>query len=452
MSINAPQMVNVTCPSCNNHYTAPIQSLIDVGSDPRLKALLLQGRINVGVCPTCGTAGMLGVPLTYHDAEKELLLCLVPQQLQMNEASRQRMIGDMTRAIINNLPAEQRKGYLLQPQIFLSLQSLVEAILEADGITPEMLQAQQTKIELISQMLQTVDDSLQLSALIGENETLVDYEFFTLLTLQINSAQQGGQEDLVERLMRLRGMLLERTEAGKAVAQEQEAVESALAGIDEGLTRDELLNRILNTDEGYMDQVLSVLVALARPLIDYQFFQLLTERINDAQTQGNQAEVSRLESLRDKILDATQELDAQVRLQTQQRAQLLREILQSSTPRDTIRAHIDEIDDIFMSVLAASIAQNQQEHSEVAERLVAVQSLIAEVLQESAPPELRFITQLMEADYPDGTREMLSANQAVITPQLIAMMEALVADFARREETEASEKLQGILAQAKLMG
>jgi len=246
-------------------------------------------------------------------------------------------------------------------------------------------------------------------------------------------------------------MLLERTEAGKAVAQEQEAVESALTGIDEGLTRDELLGRILNTDEGYIDQVLSVLVALARPLIDYQFFQLLTERIDSAQTQGNETEASRLGSLRDKILDATQELDAQVRLQTQQRAQLLREILQSTTPRDTVRAHIDEIDDIFMSVLAASIAQNQQEHPEVAERLLGVQSLIAEVLQENAPPELRFITQLMEADYPEGTREILSANQATVTPQVIAMMEALVADFTRRGETEAIEKLHGILAQAKLM-
>lgn len=452
MAVLAPQNVSVTCPVCHARYQAPARSMVDVGRDPRLKTMLLEGRLNVGTCPSCGTAGMLSVPLAYHDLEKELLLILVPAELRMNEDERQRYIGRLSNAVINSLPAEERKGYLLRPRTFLSFDSMVEAILEADGITREMLEAQQAKIELIGSMLDVVDDPLRLAAVIGQHEEQIDYEFFGLLALHLRAAEQQGQEETWDKLHRVREVLLERTETGQEVAQQQEAMESALAGLDEEeLTREELLTRVLATDPEHEDQVLNVLVALARPLIDYQFFQQLTAQIDRAEDEGQSAQVHRLKTIREKILDVTQELDAQVRLETQARARLLSEILQSQEPKNAIRAHIEEVDDVFMSVLGASIAQNEQEHPEVAARLLDVRNLIVEVLEESAPPELRFITRLLEADYPDETRRVLSDNRSLVTPQVLGMMEALAGELESRGDTEASEKLSGILAQAQLM-
>jgi hypothetical protein len=452
MSANAPQIVTVTCPACQTRYQASAQSIIDVGQDPRLKTMLLQGRVNVGVCPNCGTTGMLSVPLAYHDAEKKLLLAFVPQELRMNEDERQRTIGRMSNAIINSLPAEERTGYLLRPRIFLSFESMVEAILEADGITPQMLEAQQEKLRLLVSMAEVVDDPLQLAALIGEHEEQIDYEFFALLSLQLRAAEQQEQEELADRLNRVRGVLLERTETGREVAEQEQAMEAALAGLDEAeLTREDLLRRILATDREHEERVLNVLITLARPLIDYQFFQLLTAQIDRAEEEGATGQVERLVGIRARVLEITQELDAQVRMETQARARLLSEIVQSREPRNTIRAHIDEIDDVFMSVLGATIAQNQQEHPEVSERLLEVRNLIVDVLQESAPPELRFISQLLDADYPDETRRMLADNQAKVTPQVLGMMEALAGELETRGEVEASEKLGGILAQAQLM-
>jgi hypothetical protein len=452
MSASAPQIVTVTCPSCQTRYQASAQSIVDVGQDPRLKTMLLQGRLNVGVCPNCGTAGMLSVPLAYHDPDKELLLVLIPQGLRMNEDERQRTIGRMSNAIMNSLPAEQRKGYLLRPRLFLSLDSMIEAILEADGITPDMLEAQRAKLELIVSMAEVADDPLQLAALIGEHEEQIDYELFALLSLQLQAAEQQEQEEVAERLGRVRDVLLERTETGREVAQQQQALETALAGLDEeALTREDLLRRILATEPAHEERVLNVLISLARPLIDYQFFQLLTAQIDRAEEEGATERAERLKAIRARVLEITQEFDAQVRMETQARARLLSEIMQSQEPRDTIRAHIDEIDDVFMSVLGAGIAQNEQEHPEVAERLLGVRNLIVEVLEESAPPELRFISRLLEADYPDETRKMLADNQAMVTPQVLGMMEALAGELENRGEAEASEKLTGILAQAQLM-
>ena len=96
MAVNPPQLVNVTCPACQTRYTAPVQNVIDVGRESRLKTMLLQGRVNVGVCPSCGTAGMLSIPMAYHDPEKELLFCLVPQELGMAQDNRQRVIGELS--------------------------------------------------------------------------------------------------------------------------------------------------------------------------------------------------------------------------------------------------------------------------------------------------------------------------------------------------------------------
>jgi len=453
MAANAPQNVTATCPACRTRYQASAQSIIDVGHDPRLKTMLLQGRLNVGTCPNCGTTGMLSVPLAYHDLEKELLLTLVPAELRMNEDERQRSIGRMSNAIINSLPTEERKGYLLRPRTFLSFESMVEAILEADGITSEMLEAQQAKIGLIRSMVEVVDDPLQLAALVGQHEEQIDYEFFALLSLQLRAAEQQEQEEVADKLYRVREALLERTETGQEVAKQQEAMEAALAGLDEGeLTREELLRRVLAMDPEHEDRVLNVLIAVARPLIDYQFFQQLTAQIDRAEDEEDTAQAQRLKAIREKILEITQELDAQIRIESQARARLLSEIMRSQNPRSTIRAHIDEIDDVFMSVLGASIAQNDQEHPEVAARLLDIRNLIVEVLEESAPPELRFISRLLDADYPDETRKMLADNRALVTPQVLGMMEALAGELESRGEAEGSEKLGGILAQAQLMG
>jgi len=414
--------------------------------------MLLQGRLNVGICPNCGTTGMLSVPLAYHDPEKELLLALVPAELRMNEDERQRSVGRMSNAIINSLSAENRKGYLLRPRMFLSFESMVEAILEADGITAEMLEAQQAKIGLIRSMVEVVDDPLQLAALVGQHEEQIDYEFFALLSLQLRAAEQQEQEEVADKLYRVREALLERTETGQEVAKQQEAMEAALAGLDEDeLTREELLRRVLATDPEHEDRVLDVLIALARPLIDYQFFQQLTAQIDRAEDEEDTAQAQRLRAIREKILEITQELDAQIRMETQARARLLSEIMRSQDPRGTIRAHVDEIDDVFMSVLRASIAQNDQEHPEVAARLLDIRNLIVEVMEESAPPELRFITRLLDADYPDETRKMLADNRALVTPQVLGMMEALAGELGSRGEAEVGEKLGGILAQAQLM-
>jgi hypothetical protein len=307
-------------------------------------------------------------------------------------------------------------------------------------------------MRLIGEMAQAGDDSLRLAGLIGEHESQIDEEFFALLAANIQLAEQSMQADTVEQLTQLRQALIERTEAGRKVGEQEKALQTALADIGEDLTRDQLLDRVAAVQDEHSEQVLSVLLALARPLVDYQFFQLLTRRIEAAEKSGDQRTADQLKGRRSLILDLAQRMDAEIREQTQAKALLLREILQSASPKDVIRAHLDEIDSVFLSVLEANVAQSgEQGQAEATERLRSIRNLIVEVMQESAPPEIRLINQLLQAEYPDGTRQMLRDNQAMLSDEFITLFDVLAQDLSERGDTETSERLLQIRAQAELL-
>ena len=63
------------------------------------------------------------------------MLTYFPPDLGKKRDEQERMIGVLIKQAVNRLPQEKRKGYLLRPQSVLTLQGMVERILEGDGIT-----------------------------------------------------------------------------------------------------------------------------------------------------------------------------------------------------------------------------------------------------------------------------------------------------------------------------
>src|ERR671930_1388121 len=138
----SPQTTTVRCPNCGNPVSASIYSIVDVGKQPTLKNALLRGQVNAIACPTCGYRGVLANPFIYHDPAKQLALILLPMELGLKREDEERQIGRLSNALMESHPPEQRKMYMLQPKRMLSFQSLTEEILQADGITKEMLDKQ----------------------------------------------------------------------------------------------------------------------------------------------------------------------------------------------------------------------------------------------------------------------------------------------------------------------
>lgn len=389
------QVVPVTCPNCQTRFHAPIENIID-GQNPALKNAFLQGRLNVTQCPQCGLVSPLGVPLLYYDLEKELAFVLVPNGLQMAGPAQDKMIGDLTNKLINSLPPEERKFYLFNPKQFLTLESMVKAILEADGITEEVLEAQAAKVKLIEEFLQ-VGDEATLKKKVKEHDQELDRQFFEILTVSIQAAQMEGNQAGVQALFTLRSLLAKWSSQGKQAVAEIDAE----LGMVYLKGQEDLLERLQNAES---EEEFETLIITGYPLLDYGFFQKLTAQIDEAIKAKDAQKEKSLVDLRTKILEAKARQEEKSRAILQRAAELLKEILQSSDPPKTLEQKLDEIDDAFFAVLSANIQEAQrQKQDQVAQTMELIGNMAISLLQERMGAK----SQANKQSEPTGKSEIL---------------------------------------------
>ena len=204
-----------TCPQCRQPVLVEVEQVFDMAKDPLAKQKILSNQANFFQCSACGYQGLLGIPIVYHDPEKELLLTFFPPDLNTPVNEQEKQIGPLIQRIMDNLPKEQRKAYLLQPKSMLTYQTLIEKILEADGITKEMLEDQQQRINLLERLLKTPAD--QRLDVINKEKDIIDINFFSILSRIIESAMAQGDEESQKPLLELQKLLFENTETGKTL-------------------------------------------------------------------------------------------------------------------------------------------------------------------------------------------------------------------------------------------
>ncbi len=312
----------IACPRCRQVITANVEQLFDVTQDPQAKQRLLGGISNMARCPHCGYQGRLATPIVYHDNEKELLLTYFPPELNMPLNEQERLIGPLIKQVTDRLPPEKRKGYLLKPVPNLTYESMIQTILGKDGITPEMLKEQQDRVQLIERLLQASAADVR-SEIIKQNLNLFDEQFFALFSRLAQSAAGSRQEPMARAMVDLQKQLLEETEFGRGLKEsvaELEAATKALQEVGQSLTREKLLDIVL---ESPSDARLQAYVSIARGGIDYQFFQLLSQKIDKAS--GD--EKARLSSIREKLLDLTNEIDKQMEARYKQAQEFVESLL-----------------------------------------------------------------------------------------------------------------------------
>jgi len=194
------------------------------------------------------------------------------------------------------------------------------------------------------------------------------------------------------------------------------------------------------------------MVAFARPVIDYIFYQQLTGRIEALQEAGNNNQAEVLIALRNDILDMTAEIDAELQRASEQATRLLNEILESDDIERAVRAYLGQIDDLFFNAFAMSLdAAERSGRSEEAERLRHLGDVLLELIRESQPPQIRFINELLGAKYPDGTQALLEENRQQIDAQLLEIMRLLAEDLMKTGRGEVAQRLAEIREQAATM-
>ncbi|MBZ0292023.1 MAG: CpXC domain-containing protein [Anaerolineae bacterium] len=431
----------IQCPSCGHAINATIENLINVSEDPQAKARLLTGRVNTVQCPNCGVVSTIAAPLLYHDGEKELLISYMPMELGLPKPQQEKAIGDLMRELTSKLPKDSIKGYLFQPREALTMQGLIDQILQADGVTPEMMEQQRSRVRLVEDLIQAPPDTLP--SLIQQRDAEIDEQFFQALMVMAQRAAQENRPDLAERMMQLQEEVLAHSTMGQQLVQESEAqqvvvreVATDLDNLGEDVTLDDLLDLVIS----YADQdgKLQALVGLVRPALDYNFFQSLTERIGKAPAD----EREKLEALREHLTQLTALVDQQQQAAVRNAVSLLQAIINEDDPEPLIRDNVELIDDTFMAVLSANIQEAERRGDISASAMLkAVYQQIVSILQENMQPELRFVNELLSSASDETALQMLAEHAHEYGGGLLEVMDAVGQMLAQHGETEMIEKL-----------
>lgn len=432
-----PTRQQVQCPNCGQPVAVEVQQLFDLNEDPTAKQRLLSGTVNLIQCPVCGYQGNLGTPVVYHDPEKELLLTHVPAELGLSRDDQERAVGQLITKVVDRLPQDQRKGYLLSPETTLTFQRLIERVLDEDGITPEMIEAQQKRLQLIQRLLDASEDAR--AEIVQQEEELLDAQFFTLLNRLVDASLMGGDQGSAQQLRALQEELLPQTAFGREVqtqTQEIEAAVQSLQELGEDLTRDKLLDLMI---EAPSDTRLSALVSLTRPAIDYGFFQALSERIDQAE--GERRET--LTALRERLLELTRQIDQQVEARMVQSRSLLNELLGADDIAEATLQNLPEIDEFFVQSLNGELEAARQQGQ--TERLEKLRTVVDTLQRASAPPpEVELIQELLDAPGQKARREILESRMEEVTPQLLDALTALLNQAQSGGDQALAGKLRDI--------
>jgi len=432
--------IRTNCPRCKSPVVADVEQLFDMNVDPQAKQRLLGGSANMIHCPTCGYEGMLSTPIVYHDPEKELLLTFFPSEMGLPLNEQEKLIGPLINQVMNRLPVEKRKAYLLRPQSMLTFQTMVEKILEGDGVTREMLDEQQKRLNLLQRLLSTSVASDR-STIIQQEQALIDESFFAMFSRIIQATMAQGDEQNARTLAQLQQELVTQTEVGKkllANAQEaQEAQRLLQEASKTGLTREKLLDLMVASPS---DTRLATYVSLTRGGLDYQFFQMLSERVDKAAGEEKQ----KLLDLRAKLLELTTEIDKQIQEEMKTSQQLLDQVMAAEDVEAATREALPGINEYFLEAL-----KTQQELARQKADLMRLGKLgkIAKVVEEASapPPEVELIEKLLAAEDENARQKLLQENTSMVTDEFIQALNSLVVQSDGDGQTpEMSAKLQDV--------
>ncbi len=437
MSSIPPQLVQLECPNCNNPFRSNVYSLIEAATEPELKQALLAGHINIAVCPACGSPTMIATVLVYHDVQKQVCFVYMPQEMNLSPEEQERIIGNITNAIITNLPANAPRGYLLMPRRFMTMASMVDAILEADGIPREVVEQQRTRVDLISKLAEALINEEQFNHLVEQHKSELNQDFFATLAAFIEASLQEHRQDSAQVLMHLRNKLADLT--GFA--------DDASFGTSEAE-----VNQVIDRLIAIPDAELENAIAEVRPVIDYGFFQVWTARIEALEQEGKTDEAKRLTDRRTRVLELVERMDKEAQELYANTTEILRDVLAASDPKAVLYAHKDHIGEAFMMVLSANIEAAQQAgQQDMVNRLEEISHLAIELIQSQLPPEERFINELLLAGTPKQSSQLLRQNASMVTTDFVKKLNELSADQEKRGLKDSAKVLRQLAREAGAM-
>lgn len=434
----------VRCPQCKQPVQAVVEQLFDVTMDPDSKKRLLGRVSNYIRCQTCGYQGPVATPVVYHDNEKELLLTYFPPELGLSANDQEKIIGPLIKTAMDRLPPEKRKAYFLRPQNFFTFQSMMEKILEKDGITKQMLDEQQEQIALLQKLLETPQPENRIPLIQGAAE-IINERFFVLFERIAQGAISSGDKQAIDAITQIQKELIENSEYGKTVSAELSEVEAAVKSLKElgnGLTREALVRLLI---EAPNEARLTALINMTRGGMDQSFFDTFNAIINTYP----QTEHAKLTATRERILELIKHFDQLMQQQVGEIESFLDQLLGTPDIEQAVLGNISAFEnETVMAVLEAKVREAQATNNQ--QKLEKLSRIFSIVQQANTPPEIDLINSLVEiADQEELLEKTILENRDKMSEEVeqftLAMIQQIEQTESKDEKTiEVLERLQTV--------
>jgi uncharacterized protein YutE (UPF0331/DUF86 family) len=250
----------------------------------------------------------------------------------------------------------------------------------------------------------------------------------------------NGDQESTKRLGELQKKLLSKTTFGRKIQEQSKDVEQAIQAIQaagKSLTREKLLEMVIKAPN---ETQLSVLASLGRPGMDYEFFTLLSERIDRARGDGRE----RLIKLRDRLLEMTSAIDKQMEERLLQARKNINTLIQSKDIKQTMLQNLSLVDEFFVQAF-----NEEMELARKAGDLGKISKLkqVEEVVEKAStpPPEVTLIQELIEvADSDNELNKSLATHKAEITAEFLDILSNLLVRAESGDDVELKVRLNRI--------
>ena len=254
------------------------------------------------------------------------------------------------------------------------------------------------------------------------------------------AAGQGDQE-AATKLVGIQNALTENTELGKELKKQTEILQKTVTELQEltktELSREKLIDFIVAHPS---DLELNAIVSSIRPALDYQLFQILSEKVDNSE--GD--EKAELESLRDKLLTLTQAMDQALDQQMAQGKAVLEKILNAADIKTELMQSLQQVDQMFVEVLKVEIQQATQ--NQQTDRLAKLNQIV-ETLQSLNPPapEVELVEQLLDLESEDEQSRLLEENMEMVNENMINMLSNVITQAENAgQQSEELEKIKNL--------
>ncbi|OJX47309.1 MAG: hypothetical protein BGO78_17745 [Chloroflexi bacterium 44-23] len=431
----------VSCPRCRAPIAAEIQQLFDLNTDPQAKQKLLSGSANMIQCPACGYQGIYPTPIVYHDPDKELLLTYFPPELAVALNQQEKMIGPLINQVVNNLAPEKRKAYLFQAKSMLTYQTLLETILQADGITKEMLEEQQKKMSLIQRLVSTPTAESRKEIMVQEEE-LIDETFFALLNRLVEASLSQGDKQSAQQLAVFQQELLTETKVGQKIQAQMKESQQAMTDLQnlakDGLTREKLLELLVNSPS---EIYTTTLIGMVRSGLDYEFFTMLSTKIDQSQ---DEAEKAKLSTLRDFLLDAVKQIDEQIQLEMKNAREMVEKIVAAPSIEAGLQQYGNQVNEFFVEAVQNALEEARKESD--LDKITKLNQLNQMIEAANTPPEaIQFIEELLRTENDDQVKEKLNTNIGKVDDEFLQLLTGVISQSEEQgQQPQLVEKLKQI--------